>query len=104
MKNELDSGKLMYSKGNNDECYTPDYGVEPILKYIPKDATVWCPFDTEESQFVIQISKQNKVIRSHLESGQDFFDYEPDGWDMICLLYTSPSPRDLTTSRMPSSA
>ena len=83
MKNELDSGKLMYSKGNNDECYTPDYGVEPILKYIPKDATVWCPFDTEDSQFVIQISKQNKVIRSHLESGQDFFDYEPDEWDMI---------------------
>ena len=24
------------------------------------------------------------------------------GWD--CLLYTSPSPRDLSTSRMPSSA
>ena len=83
MKKELDSGKLMYSSGNNDECYTPDYGVEPILKYIPKDATVWCPFDTEDSQFVIQISKQNKVIRSHLESGQDFFNYEPDEWDMI---------------------
>ena len=83
MAKELGSGKLMYSSGNNDECYTPDYGVEPILKYIPKDATVWCPFDTEESQFVIQISKQNKVIRSHLESGQDFFDYEPDEWHMI---------------------
>ncbi len=24
--------------------------------------------------------------------------------DMVCLLYTSPSPRDLSTSRMPSSA
>ena len=24
--------------------------------------------------------------------------------DSICLLYTSPSPRDLSTSRMPSSA
>ena len=24
--------------------------------------------------------------------------------DVICLLYTSPSPRDLSTSRMPSSA
>ena len=24
--------------------------------------------------------------------------------DIICLLYTSPSPRDLSTSRMPSSA
>ena len=25
-------------------------------------------------------------------------------WDIICLLYTSPSPRDATLSRMPSSA
>ena len=25
-------------------------------------------------------------------------------WALICLLYTSPSPRDLSTSRMPSSA
>ena len=44
MVQELDSGKLMYSGGNNDECYTPDYGVKPILKYIPEGATVWCPF------------------------------------------------------------
>ena len=33
----------------------------------------------------------------------------PDGWEAYharwsCLLYTSPSPRDLSTSRMPSSA
>ena len=27
-----------------------------------------------------------------------------DGYDMVCLLYTSPSPRDRTRSRMPSSA
>ena len=26
------------------------------------------------------------------------------GWDLICLLYTSPSPRDGLLSRMPSSA
>ena len=26
------------------------------------------------------------------------------GMDRVCLLYTSPSPRDLSTSRMPSSA
>src|SRR5665811_2569234 len=25
-------------------------------------------------------------------------------WDQVCLLYTSPSPRDRTRSRMPSSA
>ena len=29
---------------------------------------------------------------------------ETDDHIMGCLLYTSPSPRDLTTSRMPSSA
>ena len=35
-------------------------------------------------------------------------DFLPDnsttGWDGLCLLYTSPSPRDATLSRMPSSA
>ena len=34
--------------------------------------------------------------------------YDEDGMavqgGLICLLYTSPSPRDLSTSRMPSSA
>ena len=28
----------------------------------------------------------------------------PDAKDMLCLLYTSPSPRDRQKSRMPSSA
>ena len=79
----LDSKQLMYSKGNNDECYTPHYAVKPILKYIPKDAIVWCPFDTEESEFVKQISQQNEVIYSHIDNNQDFFTYEPDNWDVI---------------------
>ena len=30
--------------------------------------------------------------------------YSPEGMAGICLLYTSPSPRDATLSRMPSSA
>ena len=30
--------------------------------------------------------------------------HENAGWIEDCLLYTSPSPRDLSTSRMPSSA
>ena len=29
---------------------------------------------------------------------------DEDGYVINCLLYTSPSPRDLSTSRMPSSA
>ena len=34
----------------------------------------------------------------------DSFDEVASGNSQICLLYTSPSPRDLSTSRMPSSA
>ena len=29
---------------------------------------------------------------------------DPSSAEMVCLLYTSPSPRDATLSRMPSSA
>jgi len=74
----------MYSKGNNDECYTPAYGVQPILEFIPPSAVVWCPFDTEDSEYVKQISKNNRVIRSHIAEGKDFYHYEPtEEWDMI---------------------
>ena len=80
---DIDSSAVLYSGGNNDECYTPDYAVKPILEYIPKDVTVWCPFDTEESQFVKQISKTNPVTYSHLDKGQDFFQYQPSEWDIM---------------------
>ena len=79
----MDSKELMYSSGNNDECYTPDYGVTPILKYIPKDAKVWCPFDTEKSEFVKQISQTHSVEYSHIDEGKDFFTYEPFHWDVM---------------------
>lgn len=80
---KIDSKKVLYSPGNNDECFTPDYGVKPILEFIPKNATVWCPFDTVESEFVKQISNQNNVVYSHISLGQDFFTYEPESWDVI---------------------
>ena len=86
MVKELDSSKVLYSSGNNDECYTPDYAVKPILDYIPEGATVWCPFDTDASEFVRLISKKDNVnvIKSHLDDGQDFLQWQPkEHWDMI---------------------
>lgn len=80
----MKSKEVLYSKGKNDECYTLDYAVEPILKYIPKGATVWCPFDKVDSEFVQQISKNNMVIFSHIEKDMDFFEYEPIvHWDVM---------------------
>lgn len=68
----------------NDEYYTPRYAVLPILRYLPKDAVVWCPFDTANSEFVLALKEQGfKVVHSHLVTGQDFYKYEPEYWDMI---------------------
>lgn len=71
-------------KNKNDERYTPAILVEPILNYVPSDWTVWCPFDTGNSEFVIGLRKHGcKVIASHIINGQDFFEYEPENYDAI---------------------
>lgn len=79
----IDSKRVLYSPGSNDECLTPAYGVKPILEFIPRGAIVWCPFDTADSEFVKQISKSNRVVHSHIANGQDFYSYEPDEWDVM---------------------
>ena len=64
---------------DSDEVYTPAYAVKPIIKYIKKDATVWCPFDFESSEYVRLIRENgNKVIATHIDTGQNFFYYEPE--------------------------
>ena len=80
----MDSRRVMYSAGKNDECYTPAYAVQPILEFIPKDKIVWCPFDTVDSEFVKLIhANGNEVVFSHINYGLDFLEYEPTYWDII---------------------
>ena len=75
---------VLWTKGKNDEIYTPKYAVLPLIKYIPKNKTIWCPFDTEESNFVIELSKTHNVVYSHIDYGQDFYDYQPNvDWDIL---------------------
>lgn len=74
------------SKGLNDECYTPRYGVEPLLDYLEpyKNQTIWCPFDDETSEFVKVFSENNfRVVYSHIKNNQDYFKYEPQKWDLM---------------------
>lgn len=69
---------------NEDEFYTPKILVRAILKYIPRDAIVWCPFDRETSEFVTVLRQRGlKVVHSHISEGKDFFEYEPEKWDVI---------------------
>ena len=49
-------------------------------------------------------SNQVHAIMGPNGSGKSTLAYSIAGHPDYCLLYTSPSPRDLSTSRMPSSA
>ena len=80
----MDSKKVLYSKWKNDECYTPKYWVLPIIKYLQKWNIIRCPFDKEDSEFVIELKKAwFGVIHSHIDNWQDFYEYEPKERDII---------------------
>lgn len=68
----------------NDNYYTPNYAIKPILKYIKPNSTIWCPFDTDKSNYV-QLFKGNghKVINTHIETGDDFFKCDTPECDYI---------------------
>ena len=68
----------------NDEYYTPPILVEIILPYVKKGSTVWCPFDTVDSEFVIQLKRVgHNVINTHIIDGFDFFELMPPTCDYI---------------------
>lgn len=61
----------------NDEFYTPEYAIFPILKYLKSNSIILCPFDTEESNFVKILKKEwHTVIAKHIKYWHDFFKQE----------------------------
>lgn len=65
--------KLDQICNKQDEFYTLEYAVAPILKYVEGGKTVWCPFDTKESHFVKMLSDKGlEVKNSHIQEGVDF--------------------------------
>ena len=57
------------------------------------------------SEYAIKTIKQVEKIQASLQITLGTrFCWLADEWYLICLLYTSPSPRDFVRSRMPSSA
>ena len=59
-----------------------------------------------EKSFFEDISNLLPDQKPRLSYGVAVTDFDNDGADefIVCLLYTSPSPRDSVVSRMPSSA
>lgn len=75
-----------------DEYYTPQDAVEMILPILRKHhfSKIWCPFDTSESNFVIQLSKEFDVVYGHIATGQDFFEYEFPPCGVECVVSNPP--------------
>lgn len=72
--------KQCYQFNNDNEYYTFKKDVDNFINNvnIPKDKIIWCPFDTEESAFVKVLKRQGyKVLYSHIDNEQDFYNYEP---------------------------
>ena len=72
-------------KGLTDEWYTPVKAVESIVKHLPSGKIIWCPFDTEESNFVKVLQECGYTVEfSHIQNkDEDFFTYEPFEWDIM---------------------
>lgn len=76
--------QIQYTFNKNDEYYTPSYAVVPIIKYLKKSSKIWCPFDTDESNFVKALSENGfSVFNTHLVYGQDFFTHPVPECDYI---------------------
>lgn len=83
MKMEMSKWLRTGAFNEKDEYYTPKILVDVVVPYVPKGSTVWCPFDTKDSEFVHAFSVNHRVTHSHIWEGQDFFEYEPDHYDYI---------------------
>ena len=71
-----------------------------LRKYTKKDGSQGIELKTSISNITIK-QKEDKV---QTNTSQTYKNDRAIERPYICLLYTSPSPRDLSTSRMPSSA
>lgn len=79
----INTGYITADRRDN-ELFTPYYAVTPIIKYLPKTARIWCPFDEQWSAFYVRLKECGfNVTRSSITEGKDFFSYEPVKWDII---------------------
>ena len=104
------SGKCLTEEREIQNQWTK-YCTEPYSQKANGDPSVLdCPqTDTEDDHPILHIEVEAAVksLKKGKSSGVDNIPAElvqAGGEDVICLLYTSPSPRDSAISRMPSSA
>lgn len=88
--------KAVHNK--NDNLYTPKILAESILPYVEEfyykhesqTLTIWCPFDTADSEIVIALNSLSKkldnkikLIVTHISNGDDFFTMDIPKCDLV---------------------
>jgi hypothetical protein len=74
----MNSQTLLYSGGNNNECYTPRPAVTPLLQFLRPSWKIWCPCDDDSSEFVRVFREAGyEVFATHIKDGGDFFNFSP---------------------------
>lgn len=72
----------------NDELYTPEYAIKPLIKYLPKNIKIWECTDYGSSN-ITKVLKENgyEVITTH----KDNFDFLKDKADFeFDMIITNP--------------
>ena len=109
-------GLVLWCDGSGDPIQTISYGYKNLritfvsaLQIVEGDLCILGEVSGHDDKFILlRINEQGQIDWEryvYVPNGTgSYFLTAPHGGSKICLLYTSPSPRDLSTSRMPSSA
>ena len=100
IRKQIDRLKKPFEKGSKFERFAPAVNAFDTFLFVPnhttkKGAHIRDAVDLKRTMVTVIIALIPALIYGIYNTGYQYY---------ICLLYTSPSPRDLSTSRMPSSA
>ena len=91
--------EITYDNASSAELITPKQSSEGPQAIQGEPSDIGC--HSNSTQISALANNKNAEI---LEKYAEDYPVGPHDKPQSCLLYTSPSPRDLSTSRMPSSA
>ena len=99
---------LFFGSVYSDNVHISGYEIDdsPITFDVPKLISEHITYIKEHDGCIITPEEVDSFRKRYLNSslGYNSDNETCENMNNICLLYTSPSPRDLSTSRMPSSA
>ena len=84
--------KLNYKPSTMDCCQTPPYAVQILIPFLKPDWIIW-ESASGEGYIVDTLQRSGfKVVAGDVQTGQDYFLYEPEWYDWIKRAYQLGKP------------